>query len=437
MSYALFRPSFGAVAANATLSGDQLALQALSSIDTNPLIRGQLSPLGDLMFQSTKLAIELASGKKLSDISFSEAIQLASSILSNARPILDGILSSIAAEAAAMGIGAAAEIIPFMGSTISSIISMASAQAAAEKEQHIQACVQFYHPILPGTGPGLQVLPADIFGLNAKAQADASTWQNQKKYPPTPDVARMFFYSSEDIPVGATFGDGHKYWPSYADPGYVKELTEYKKGLQGAFFGKVVDPFEGAKGIPLSTRKSLQDLRSSMTFSRGSGNDGGRSVFPIYLDLFLSQINQKNLTKKYLWEWIYKTELMKDTDCWKYETRPWNEFWNMIRGWDLTVNPLYNVDKAKLAELLQSYNNKLNISKLSAVSRPSVVNALLAMRKPTTTISQTAAKTIGKIRSLPLSSTTKKKMSPITAVAVGGAVAGAGIYLYARYGRRR
>ena len=76
--------------------GDEFAVKAFAELAASGDVH-HLSPLGSVLFNATTFALETAAnGKSLSQLSLAEGTALVANLVSTARPILDGILDSIA-----------------------------------------------------------------------------------------------------------------------------------------------------------------------------------------------------------------------------------------------------------------------------------------------------------------------------------------------------
>ena len=318
--------------------GNQLSLGAIATLST-PAIAGELSPLGGALLSATRAAVDIASHGLTTEEIVSVSADLAAQIMPAVIPALESILVTVGAEAAAAGLGAAASVIPAVGSWVADMVAMATAQAAAEKEKNVAKCHEQFKNIGPGTGwPGGKLTPADIFGVGSTC-------------------AGVFRAVGEGDYADSTVEVSIKGYPPISGPTGAKNIAaaaaaEKKMGLGTNFYGNIGNP----TGIPDVVRAALKQMRESMRLSRVPGNvDGGRTLFPLYMDLFLAQYRLGRMTPG-LAKYITRTRLAWQYDnignCFQYEQRGYQQFEAILHGWDLTANPLYGADVGALQGLI-------------------------------------------------------------------------------------
>ncbi len=322
---------------------ESLATAGLEAAQTK--FEGEFSPLGAVFLRASTTALELARG----GLSSGDVAEIGSGLLDLAAPFYDEILSGVAASAAAMGLGAIADVIPMVGQAVGAIVSMAGAQVQAEQAEKVEACVSSYQGPLPGTGPFNQRVPADLFGHRQKAPINPA--HVPERPIPWSDCARLAYYVVEDTIPGVELSPetahGYKY-SSFADPEF---LDWWRKLMAKAPFSP---PHLRLKdeGVPKPVRKTLSNLRASMTLARGKSFDGGAMVFPVYLDLLWSQYEMGRLSDRHAWFVFINS--VTSPECSEHDRRGYDEYMHMLRGWHLTANPTYGVDRAKLAVFLES-----------------------------------------------------------------------------------
>lgn len=360
------------------MTGDQLALQAIASVDDSQI--GELSPLGNALLGITRLAVRRASdGMSLSELAEAGA-QVASQVMPLVQPAISGIvneLSSVVSSGSEL-----AGVVPILGQAISfagAIADAAAAQSAAEDAKNLERCHgNYFVDVLPGTGVGAERTPADIFGATDPPQVihhtpagrnwlkAGSTWVAL----PDSTVGRIFAVSSEDLidsPYDQRDDGSFVYYPSYSVKAWIDRAVNLRKAM--VVMGAMTPGDWGhPSGIPQDTRWQLRLLRSAITSSRRVSHsdpispDGGKTLFPIYIDLYLSQLRQNRISKAWV-HYVWATVLsgrFGDIDCTKVERRGIDQWDQMIRAWDLTANPLYGVDKIAMQALIAKLDHKVS-----------------------------------------------------------------------------
>ncbi len=311
-------------------TGDQLAVQAIASIDDDA-VSGELSPLGSALLYASKQAL-LVHGEL-------DWTAVAPELASEAMSTMQEIVSEIGVAA---GIAEMANIVPIVQQVVGFVLAIeesAQAQAQAEKNQNIAKChEQYVAPPLPpyGTGMGGAVVPADIFQVEK--------FKNFDDYYSVNSVAEIFEVVGERSNVLHFNAEGFS--ANYAASSAANiNLT---KQVMGKSWGNPT-------GIPEDTMSELKRLRLAMAFSRGESYDGGISLLPIYLDLFSAQLRLGRITKAWChfnWSrlaWSYGNI----GSCTKYERRAIDQFDGLLRSWELTAHPLYTKDKLELRKLVE------------------------------------------------------------------------------------
>ena len=345
-----------------TTTGDQLALQAIAQAADDP-VTGSMSPLGSALLGITKLAVVRASdGIDASEFAAAGA-EVASQLMPLIQPAISDIVNELSAVASATDM---AGVIPVIGQALQfagAIADAAAAQSAAEQAHNVQKCHDMFVDVLPGTGVAGQRVPADIFGapgsqVIAKTPSGRTWLKAGTEWVDLPysTVGSIFALASEDLvdsPYDQKDSGDFLYYPSYSTAGWIKRTVNLQKALEVAT-GQHSKLWGQPLGIEQGTRTKLRMLRSAMSLSRGSSFDGGKSIFPIYIDLFIGQLRQNRISKAWVHH-VWATVLsgtFGDVDCTHVERRGIAQWDSMIRAWELTANPLYGFDKLALQNLL-------------------------------------------------------------------------------------
>lgn len=317
-------------------TGDQLAIQALATLDDSP-IGGELSPLGAALLYASREAV-LAGGI--------DPLNVAADV---AAEVMSRVPDMVAEIGIAAGVSELAEVAPVVGQIIGfamNIAEAASAQAEAEEQVNIQKCHEGYVPVpRVGTGLGGEVVPADVLDGTSVGDIFAAAGEA---------------FSFTDWSTG---DDYH----AVSSPAHVKNAITAAKGI-AAVTGSPAHTWGNPSGIPASAMQRLAALRGAIIASRGNSLDGGKALFPIYLDLFSAQIRSGRITKAWCHHvWFLLVGGYKNIgSCTQYERRAIQTFDEMILRWDRTAFPLYGKDKLALQAMIQGVS-KPKVSRLQGL----------------------------------------------------------------------
>lgn len=332
------------------MTGDQLALQAIAQLEDSP-IGGDMSPLGSALLCATKRALTDQS------VDWPNATaELASALL----PDVQKLVAQIGIE---IGVQQIADIIPIAGQILSVGLNVAdafAAQAEAHRQANVLACRSAYIPIPPvGTGSGGSVTPADIFNEHVGTS-----------------VGRLFRIIGEE----STFYDfGGGTYHAVSSPQNIKNAIASEKAKANFMAGYTPHTWGNPSGIPQETMQKLTLLRKAMSDAYMNSYDGGAALFPLYLDLFVSQYRLGRITKSWAHHvWALSVGGFSDISCTDYDRRSIDAFDGMVLAWERTAYPLYEKDKLALMALINQQKPKLTLRPLSGLA--ALASATTSMR---------------------------------------------------------
>lgn len=361
------------------LPAQKLAILSLAAIRDRPQIEAQLSYLGQFQLAAATIAVEQASGGIAIDALKTVGIEMLMTIYSKIGALMPQVSAGLMSE-----IGSAAgDIVPLIGTALSTAISVEAAWQAASNDKAIRACQDSYDPHAAGTGYGGALMPTDL--LTSKQVGNG-------------------YYST----VGQTL----------ASIGENTSRETYSKAHYAA--ACKAGPSPSCPYIPHETRMILHGLSKAILKMRGDPKtDGGASLFPVYIDLLWSQFRLGLMNYDWAWD-TFIHQVLPDFDhystgsaapervpggCGKYEKRGYEEAKEVLRNWELTVHPIYLQDQQKAKEIraaiakaeqkLRAPKVKLGTSLLASIAKmgtTKTTSASMTSKPPaTSTASKKAA----------------------------------------------
>jgi len=288
-----------------------LYANAINTLHQTPEAIANLGPVATAAFDAARGVVLQIGEEVLTEV----GQMILTEVLEEIGPVLAAQLVGVVGGVA----GAVAGVVPVIGFVVSLVSMAMDAQAAGDDErarQEAALCNEASTHGITGTGaPGGFITPADIFALNLDTTYHADYPNSSlgmaivaitEGFGPLPGDPAKAAERAQDRASGYSVGVDDNplrhanevlepsgmwtYPPGYSMPGHFAHLMQ-SHGPR---------PEHAAVGIPYAVRQQLQALRRAI----GSyGEDRGLSLWPIYLDLILHEIDVGHLTLDYM-RWL-------------------------------------------------------------------------------------------------------------------------------------
>lgn len=354
---------------------ERIALLAIGKTQ-EPQYNSQLSYLGQFFASVGYAAVDAASGglspSQLLDKSTPALKQLFSTIVDAYVEVAGDVSGSITQLSAAAG-----PVFAVWAKMLGVGLDVIGALQAQNLAQSYKECHDVYRGLRygsGGTGYGGAVMPTDIITYKLKPSG-------------TP----------EPTSIGEAFEVLE--WP------HLKMWQALNPGALPPPMGPAPPP---ANAQFEDTKRLLKTIRLAIQKSYAvSGSDGGASLWPVYLDLMWSQFMPSSwraggggklsrISKTSFFDLFcrqmppfhyYAAGSASGTlkygrdGCCKYERRGFDGAWEILRKWDLTINPIYVQDQQKAAELRAYIDAALAKMRQKVSLNPAAIKSILLKAK--------------------------------------------------------
>ena len=435
----------GSVASNIA-TYPNMALACIRQIKNTPDIKNNLSYEANAQLLTMDTVLSTVPGYQTAQLvtnnvgqSFIDvASEIAGPVLVLGKAIFSEISNSIGGATTGIisdiskNIGDVANIIPIFGALVNIGIDIVNAVGKAggigpcnSDSDYRAAWCKDEFTRMRGSGPNNQFLPCDVFNNGINAFGEVSM----------PDVGNAFIIAFE-----YDFFTNEKV-----------NLTETSVGANGTYgWGHGGSPDIISDTIPLATRQIISQLRQAIQSSYQQ-YDGGVSLWPLYLDICLKQINMGRINNDIITDRAHQyaawcSAMDNGETCFSHDTSGVTAMYGMIDGWYKTIYSPYSqyknpngglteqqiIDKAKFALLTPAQQSQANAAAPAAMA---LVDALQKQKAATALFMSN----INKFGILPIKPAAPKpsvaivapkKTSPTVAVAGGGALALAALLFF-------
>lgn len=289
---------------------DALYGVAVSALNANPSIISTLSPLAKSMFNLGYKIVSRAVGEGTSTL----GTMATQAVISTIGPEAFAAMSDIAA---AVGT-AVGDVIPVVNVMMGVVNVATGIQSAVQGPRLERVNTFFTQGAVQGTGYNFSVSGADLFAPTV-GQAQSGDFIGAYNDRPRSVLGAVLAAITEDndreSPVSIWGGDWHKqlvdsdtnlhhssaYWNMVFKPDYfLKTKTDYWPDANCATtFNNRCNV-----GIPNARRKVYQNLRMAMG---ARGHDQGVTLLPIYLDMLIEDFDLGHLSPMFIYELLSTT----------------------------------------------------------------------------------------------------------------------------------
>ena len=288
---------------------DAMYAAAISRLTQNPDFVGRLGPIAVTVWNAAKGQI-LKVGEEL-------AGKVADEVIADAGAVLGPAVASEIAGLAGNVVGAVADLVPFIGTVVQivelGVAADAQAHAQAEAVYKAEAANALGRPII-GHGSGGAITPADIFARDPSDKpyqgSDVYSTLGQAFVGITEGQLSDSAPNAKPILPGQGLYDAPLSHAGEALDSVLPDAWRDVVKMNAAGFGAgllsssmhkppPLPPEAQAEmgvGIPRQTRLMFELLRRAMG---AQPKDAGASLWPIYLDLLLAEIDAGRLTPNY------------------------------------------------------------------------------------------------------------------------------------------
>jgi hypothetical protein len=288
---------------------DVLYTAALGELRANVNVTKSFSPLAQEVFHAADHVLEQAIGsdsEKLAEFVLKQAVD---AIGSETLTAVSNIVSTIAT--------AVADYVPLVGvvvSMFSDVLGGVAQETEARKQSQAEAEGMLLSRPLLGSAVGNRVQPSDIFAPDPVTAVPKSVWEEASYQTTQAQAGKLIWsayrympYSALGVLLAAVTEDSGDY--GVAPNGFVSDTnlhhsiralelapTHYVQFLMMSNMPNEVAAHPNV-GLPPERRRAYQLLRRAI----GSRNDDqGRSLWPLYMDMLLTDVRSGRLTGSYM-----------------------------------------------------------------------------------------------------------------------------------------